>query len=53
MQDLIVLSRRKGYLTLMIEIDATNGFLRGRNNRSHLGPATLPAAPNMQTHARF
>ncbi len=34
----------------MAELDATNGLLRGRNNRSHLGPATLPAAPNMQRH---
>ena len=47
MQDLIVLSRGKGYLALMAEF---NGLLRGRNNRSHLGPAPFPAAHNMQTH---
>lgn len=47
MRDLIVLSRGKGYLALMAEF---NGLLRGRNNRSHLGPAPFPAAPNMQTH---
>lgn len=34
----------------MPEFDATNGLLRGRNNQSHLGPATFPAAPNVQTH---
>lgn len=37
----------------MGELDATNGLLRGRNNRSHLGPATLPAAPDTQTHTLY
>lgn len=34
----------------MAEFDATNGLLRGRNNSCHLGQATFPAAPDMQTH---
>lgn len=50
MQHLIVLSWGKRYLTLMVEFDGTNGLLWGRNNWSHLGSATFPAVPNMQTH---
>lgn len=51
LQDLIVLSQGVGYLPLMAGFDATNGLLRGWNNSSHLGPATFPVAPNMQTHS--
>ena len=50
MQYLIVLSWGKRYLTVMAESDATNGLLWGRNNGCHLGSATFPVAPNMQTH---
>ena len=34
-----------------LELKPLMVLLRGRNNRSHLGPATLSAAPDIQAHA--
>lgn len=50
---LIDLSWWRGYLELMAEFDATNGLLSVKNNRNHLGPPTVPEAPDIHTHTLF